>query len=312
MSDPIPGPGASGTRQHSFAQLLESTSTLGSSFAARCSEAEQRYPELGLTRDQFARHLAKVLDHRPLGSESGLAELNFSDLYLACGCSLGMPAALSSFESQHLKSLRSFVRDVDRSAARLDELKQALRLRLLLGVDGSEPRIARYLGRGSLKAWVQVAAQRLALTTVRRSEPMHDDGDALTDHLSPDADPELAYLRSRYAEEFRAALQAALAELSPRQRLLIRLHLVDGMSLSKIGTSYKVSQSTISRWFAAVRERVRDRAKQRLHELIGADSGAFDSMARLLQSQLDLSLSQLLQSEAAVPREPRTQPSDSE
>jgi RNA polymerase sigma-70 factor (ECF subfamily) len=310
MTDPIPGHGALSPRQHVLAQLLEPNSTLGSSFAARCSEAEQRYPELRLAREQFARHLARVLDHRPLGSEPGLAELNFSDLYLACGCSLGLPAALSNFEGQYLKSLRSFVKDVDSSAARLDELKQTLRVRLLLGVEGSEPRIARYLGRGSLKAWVQVAAQRLALTTVRRSEPMHDDGAALTDHLSPDPDPELAYLRSRYAEEFRAALQGALAELSSRQRLLLRLHLVEGMSLSKIGTSYKVSQSTISRWFGAVREHVRDQAKRRLYELIGADSGAFDSMVRLLQSQLDLSLSQLLHSEAAVPLEPRTQSSE--
>jgi RNA polymerase sigma-70 factor, ECF subfamily len=153
---------------------------------------------------------------------------------------------------------------------------------------------------------VQVAAQRLALSTLRRRAPdAREVEDALLQQSVPDPGPELVQLRLRHAADFRAALRQALDTLGTRDRVLLRLHFVDGLSLTRIARAYQVSQSTASRWFARIRDVVHDEAKRRLHALLGTSSSEFHSLARLLEGQLDLSLSRVLgpSTEPATPEQ---------
>jgi RNA polymerase sigma-70 factor, ECF subfamily len=77
-----------------------------------------------------------------------LRELNAGDLFLAAGCSIENSVALATFEVRYVRPLRTFVSEVDSSPARLDELKQLLRERLLVvEVAGAPPRIGSYAGR---------------------------------------------------------------------------------------------------------------------------------------------------------------------
>jgi RNA polymerase sigma-70 factor len=168
---------------------------------------------------------------------------------------------------------------------------------LLFGVGDQPARSGGYLGRGPLSAWLEVAAQRLALSQLRRRVPAaRDIEDALVRHISPDPDPELVQLRLHHAAEFRESLCHALGSLETRELLLLLLlHLLEGLSLTRIAALYQVSQSTASRWFARIRDRVRDEAKRRLHALLGTSSSEFHSLAHLLDGQLDLSLSRVLE-----------------
>jgi RNA polymerase sigma-70 factor (ECF subfamily) len=288
---------------HVTAALLDAAGALGARYAERLAAARQQYPALQAEAEPFARHVATALESAAPELVLALGELHFGDLYLAYCCSTGQPQALALFEAHHVRSLRTFIAEFDRSPAQLDELKQVLRERLLLAAGGAPPRIARYAGRGTLAAWVQVAAQRLALSALRRPRPELPATDLLLDCVASDDDQDLevVQLRLQHAAPFREALSATLAELESRERLLLRMHLVEGISLTRIAASYHVSQSTASRWFAQIRDKVREGAKRRLHELLGLNSSEFHSVARLLDGQLDLSLSSVLRSAATTP-----------
>jgi hypothetical protein len=69
------------------------------------------------------------------------------------------------------------------------------------------------------------------------------------------------------------------------------MHLVDGLTLERIAKVYGVTHPTIMRWLEHARQRVLDEAKRRLREVLPVSSTEFDSIARLLISQLDLDIS---------------------
>jgi RNA polymerase sigma-70 factor len=278
--------------------LTQPDGALGGRFLTLTEEARTTWPRVQVDIGRFAIYIARKLDPAQHDMPRALADICIGDLYLTCGCVMGVAAALSAFDERYVRNLRTFVKDIDSSPARLDEVKQLLRERLLLGSAETPARIGSYSGRGSLAAWVQVVTQRLAFTSLRRQlPPTADADDELSERVVSGPDPELDYLRIRYAEDVRNALQAALRELPARERLILRLHLVDGLSLVKIARVYKVSQSTVSRWLMQSRETVRASTKRHLTEVLGMSSAEFESLARLVCSRLDLGLSTALKSE---------------
>ncbi len=54
------------------------------------------------------------------------------------------------------------------------------------------------------------------------------------------ADPETALLKERYRAEFKAAFRAALDELEPKARNLLRYHLVRDLTIDDIAAVYAV------------------------------------------------------------------------
>jgi len=64
--------------------------------------------------------------------------------------------------------------------------------------------------------------------------------------------------------------------------------------VTRIAASYGVSQSTVSRWLARAREHVRDEALRTLQASGHLNRAEFESLARVLQSRLELSISSVL------------------
>ncbi|MFP2906134.1 sigma-70 family RNA polymerase sigma factor, partial [Pyxidicoccus sp. 3LFB2] len=108
------------------------------------------------------------------------------------------------------------------------------------------------------------------------------------------ADVELGYLRQRHREDFQAALSEALAALPARERTVLRLHVVEGLSLERIGAMYRTHKSTVSRQVSRAREQVLAGARQRLAERLQLSSGELHSLMRAVDGALDLSLPSLL------------------
>lgn len=108
------------------------------------------------------------------------------------------------------------------------------------------------------------------------------------------ADPELALIKEKYRAPFRQALKEALSALPDRERLIMRLNLVSGMSVEGIGKMYGVSQSTASRWLARARECVIETAQRRLRGRLDVSPDEMRPLAALVVSQLDLSVSRVL------------------
>jgi len=93
-------------------------------------------------------------------------------------------------------------------------------------------------------------------------------------------------------------IREALRVLDDRERMIFRLYVVDGLSVERIAKVYGVSQSTVSRWVAKARDGVTAEARRLLRERLLLSEAEFESVAGLMISQLDLSVSRIL---AAAP-----------
>ena len=251
--------------------------------------ARAAWPELELDEDGFAAHVGRHLD----GGDA--AALFAGDLWLAYGCSLGDGDAVAAFDREVLSRVGLLLGRMQPTPQLVDDVRQALREKLLVAAPGARPRIAEYAGRGPLQAWVRVAAVRAALDLLRASGARGGGGEVEPEDLAGDAvSPEVDYVKERYRPQFKAAFQESLRALDTEQRNVLRLHVVEGLNIDEIGALFKVHRSTVARWIAAARQQVLAGARNRLRVELGLSAGEFDSLAGVVRSQLDLSVAKIL------------------
>ena len=260
---------------------------------ALLARARAAWPTLPIPAPVAAAHMADKL----AGLDRVPPAFHVEDLYLACGCALGLPAALSAFESRHLSEVKVFLGRMKPAPTLVDEVKQSLRVRLLVAVPGEVPRIAEYGGRGSLTAWLRVAAIRTAIDLLRQSgAPLPDDDgepQAMLDRI-PGDDPELELVRERYRGELADAVREAFSSLSAQQRNLLRLSYRDGRSIDEIAAVFGTHRATAARWIAAAREQILDETRRGLEARLRLRPHEFHSLLGVLRSRLQISVSRLL------------------
>jgi RNA polymerase sigma-70 factor (ECF subfamily) len=253
------------------------------------------HPELSLDLAVFAAHLA----HCGAAAADPTAAPHAADLYLACAALLGDERAVEKIRRVHRLVIVGYLRHIDASGAFVDEIEQRLWDGALVGTAEAGPKLATYSGQGALAGWVGIAAQRIALMMRRREAAEERAVDAVAaeaDFLADD--PELAFIKGKLRDDFRRAISLALGKLEDRERMIYRLHLVDGLTVETIGRMYAVSHSTVSRWLARVRESVIAEARRLLRDEMGLTPAEFDSVAGLVVSRLDLSVSRIFKSPA--------------
>jgi RNA polymerase sigma-70 factor (ECF subfamily) len=77
--------------------------------------------------------------------------------------------------------------------------------------------------------------------------------------------------------------------------MLLRLNLVDRMSVDKLGAAYRVSRSTAARWLANARRQLLEQACAELCAKLGVVSAELDSIAADIRSQIEVSVLRLLE-----------------
>ena len=261
--------------------------------------AAAAWPKLSLAAETFAFHLGRVMeDEAARGEEAALAalaSLHVADLFLACAAAAGQPAALVEFEARYMKPLPFILGGVGALPGDADTVLSVLRDKLLVARDGQPPRITTYGGRGPLAAWIAIAAQRTALSLNRQESALHRAHDrAMSEAMAVELNPELRHMKARYKEAVETAFRDALGELADRDRALLRLGLVGGLSLDAIGAAYSVNASTVSRWLAKIRKSILDRTLALLRERLRLSEPEAASIARLVTSQIDVSVVRLL------------------
>lgn len=221
-------------------------------------------------------------------------ELAACDVYLAIACAAGDPVAVRQFETDHIARVERWLAAIEKQPAVLDEVRQRVRTRALVGRDDGPPRIADYSGRGPLGAWVRVIALREHASLHRADGKLDSDDELDTLARSGELSPELAAIIARYRPLIVGAFRAAIAELPPRDRTLLRLCYVDGSGLDAIGRMYGVNKSTVSRWLAAARATVLEQARTRVRTALAASDPDVESLLGLMPRDLELSLHGLL------------------
>jgi len=216
-----------------------------------------------------------------------------AELTLAAAVAAGDPAAIREFEARYLVPVRSQLRAMNLGAADIADIEQTIRIKLLVGEDGAPARLVQYAGQGKLGGLVRVAAVREALTLLRRKKTTTSE-DWLEELSSPDDDPELVRLKARHRVEFKAAFEAAVRRLSPREHTLLRLHLVRQHSIDHIGAVYGVHRATAARWIEAAKRSLRSETSGILAERFDLRGPELDRVIDLIESRIELSIDRLL------------------
>ena len=266
----------------------EGAPDLGERLAALVSAVQRAHPRIELDAPRFVRRLAQC---RPKGAplDAWLGSLHAADLYLACACAEGIPAALDVLEREHLSLVPTYLAGMRPADDFVDDVAQALRERLLVRAGDGPPRIAEYAGRGALGSWLRVVTVRLALERRRkRTEELGGDEGA---EAAAAADPELELLKRRYEGELNAAFRAAVGALTGDQRRLLRMHFVEGATLDALGVTWNVHRATVARWLAAARQEILAGARRRLGEKLSLRPAELESLMGVMRSRIDLRLS---------------------
>jgi len=252
------------------------------------------WPAVDVAPEAFVRHVAERLPANVPIAEA-LAALHAGDLYLACGCTLGDAAAIEAFENDFIAEVSLYLRHRDTLPGFTDEVKQTLRERFLVSGGELVPRIAAYNGRGPLGGWLRIATTWAAIDMERASR-RQGNADALgqQDIVATTVDPEIEYLRTRYAGELREAVQAALTATDAHDATILRLFFLQGMRAEEIAKIYRVVPRTVRMWIAQARAAILDETRRRLGDRLHLPDGEAQSLLRLLNQDLDTSILHLL------------------
>jgi RNA polymerase sigma-70 factor (ECF subfamily) len=252
------------------------------------------WPLLPLSDDECLRYIAERIPEGAVLPDA-LKSIQAADLHLACACVLGKPGALASFERHCLAKLPAVLSRFSTSNEFHDEVRQAVRERLFVSNSGGRVRIEDYGGRGPLAGWVRVVMVRLALDLLRsRGKHPHPVEDDVLQGLVVVADSELGLLVERHGPQVKAAFREAFAALAPRERNLLRLHYLDGLTIDELAVMKRIHRSTVARRIIRCCELLSAHAHRLLVEQLGITDSQVDSLMRLLRSQVDLSLDRWL------------------
>lgn len=240
-----------------------------------------------------SRELVGYLAERQVVPET-LTPAIAADLFLAFACFVKVPTAVQLFQTAYDPIVVATARRLDRSGALVDELRQRVHELLFVGSSRAAPKIGEYRGRGPLSAWLRTCTKRVGLRLVRTSAPeVLMTRDALADEISDVCDQELSLLKDHYGELFRQELVRSLNELPARDRMLLQLHLVAGLSTTRIAKMYHLNQSSISRQLQRTAATIFARVKERIHARLGVETADLESLIDLARSHIELTLSSL-------------------
>jgi RNA polymerase sigma-70 factor (ECF subfamily) len=240
---------------------------------------------------EFVGYVAERVTFDKLGCPA-LGSLRAGDLWVAFGCVSGAPSAITMFEARYAPEITGALRrSFDLGLAQDAELR--VRDRLFLVGEHEAPRLASYSGRGDLRTWLRATAVRMAIDVMRARREVPVAPDTLGE-IGEVADPLLASLKLRYRDEFKVAFGEAASALTDRERALLRYRFLDGLSIDEIGALYRVHRATVARWIAAIREGLFESTRARLMSRFAISDTEADSVLRLIDSQLDISIETLM------------------
>jgi len=258
--------------------------------------AEGACARWGLSLESFAEGLRRSANKRfgpaqpgPAEVEAYLKSLHLEDLALACACGEGIDKAWEFFMAHFRQDLRNAASATLRASGhandtRAEELADSLYAELY-GVrsspDGRRKSLFEYFhGRSKLSTWLRaVLAQRqidLFRTSGRTiSLEAEMEGEVprelagRTESVRTELDPD----REKLIGRIDRALSAALASLTPRERMILACYYVNQITLAEIGRMLHEHESTVSRQLERIRRALREHVTQALQRDMPACNG---------------------------------------
>jgi len=259
--------------------------------AGAARRGREAWPELEVSAPELARLVEQR--HALPGREIALDDLDAAELYLAAACARGDDLAVRRFRAHYFEGLLPHLRRMGLDNAQCDDVWQTLCERLLVARGDGPPGVVRYAGAGELGGLMRVTVTRLAINWLHdRVRSTHDDW--LDEVPSSRTDPEMQVSRQQHRAEIKQEVAAALATLPARDRMVLRLHLVERLGIDAIAGVASIHRATAARWIARAKDTLALRVRDRLLARWRVSHASFPALRTLLDSQIDLSLERLL------------------
>jgi len=266
---------------------MTTRAVVATAWQALVETARAAWPAVRLDPPQLVDFIAQRLAGADLAA--ALASAPAADLVLAAACAAQEPTAHAAIDD--------VLSEVDAAGAStrspkdlIDDVKQLIRVQLLVARDGKPPGIVGYRGKGPLRGWVRITATRELIRHQRKRARETPSERPLDEALGDAADPLLLQLKAEYRSEFATALREAITELDAEDRTLLRQQIVDQLSIDEIGAAFGVHRATAARWLQRARGALVARTRGRLAARLKMPVEEIDSVIRLVQSQLDVSV----------------------
>ena len=258
------------------------------------ARAQSQLPDVATERARFDAVLARVCQRKACEADA-LSDDGLAEVLLVAALMDHNPAAQHHFERTILDVIAPALRPMKLGSELTEDIRQQVAEKLLVP-QGGVLLLERYAGDGRLRGLVKVMAVRSAISHTRKakSERAAD----LSELQAGDIEWELERLKLGYRDAFRQAFAAALSSLSARDRNILRLHHFGGLNVEQVGEIYGVHRGTATRWIARIREDLLKATKAQLAGELGLTALDVESVMRLIQSQLDVSVERLLDTQS--------------
>jgi RNA polymerase sigma-70 factor len=241
-----------------------------------------RYPTIQISYREFHARIKEILSSKVSLSDAqsrikALELIHHEDVFLAMGCSRQDKIAWEYFADEYLPLLRRFSTQACSDSGEGEDLAQEIIFKMLK--EGN--RLAGYNGRGSLAGWLRTAVAHAAIDRFRRARRLVSledvsQRDALTDRVPPDENK--AFLDSRWEPVVSNAVNESMSRLAARDRLVLGLYYLRGVSLLAIGRQFRIHEATVSRWLDKLRRNIRKQVEIDLRKKHGLRTSEIHSL----------------------------------
>ncbi len=251
-------------------------------------QAQTCHCEFHVDDAPFVERLGALCDSDP----ERLGGLALADLWLAHAAGSGCSRAVEVFEHSVFGPRVDAIRKRYGDETTVEDEAQALRVRLIAE---DEPLLLSFRGRGSLQGWVSVALGRAVARSRARSRRMVDDGlDAFAEILEDELDLSGFAERAEAKSILANALREAVTRVDAQHRLLLKLHICDGLVIDDLAQLLGVHRATASRRLERARRVLADEVRTRIKAAYGLDSTQVDSLLRRVRSSFQSLMSTFL------------------
>jgi RNA polymerase sigma-70 factor (ECF subfamily) len=256
------------------------------------AEAVVAWPNISIPTPLFLEHLRAHWEARE-ECMNYLQRVRASDLYLACGCAHGVENAVRGFDREFSSVIEAVYWRTSPAGVVLSEAKAAVMEHLLIGVEGSVPRIGSYSGVGPLGSWLRVVATRTFIEMRCRPARESPNQDVVERAADPGRNPEFSVIMAQDRGLIRRALLAAIGGLSHADRMLLRFE-AKGTSPDAVAKKLSVSRRTIERRLQRVHGLVLTNFEKALRTSFGLEGSRLESLVVVLRSQMQSVLASVI------------------
>ncbi len=253
---------------------------------------QRRFPTVQLLLEAFQARVDAILSselqlEREEERIAAFARIHHEDLFLAIACAQDDRVAWEHFADDYVPLLQHFAAQACGNPSEAEDLAQEITTKLLK----EKKRMAGYNGRGSLAGWLRVAVSHAAIDRFRRMnrytslESLQESGTEVAFTNPETADQDEA-LDSRWGRVISKIAEERLRKLTARDRLLLCLYYLRGVTLQDIGRQFGIHEATASRRLDRLRRDIRKDIEKELRKKHRLRSSEIQSLWKLVSPRL--------------------------